>query len=75
MGQQIECERCGQRIWPDNLTAYRETAWLDLDSVRAGEPVVRLIAVEQPWVRFAVLADDLGEVALGDPVEITPPPW
>lgn len=39
--------------------------------VLAGDPVVRLTAVERPWVRFAVLANDLGEVAPGDPIEIT----
>jgi len=41
------------------------------ERVQAGEPVARLIAVEQPWVRFAVLANDLGEVSVGAPIEIT----
>src|SRR5690606_27430989 len=36
VGQLIECERCSQRIWPEGLASYRETAWFDAETVPAG---------------------------------------
>jgi tellurite methyltransferase len=36
IGDRIECERCVQRIWPDDLESYHATAIFDEHTVPAG---------------------------------------
>ncbi len=77
VGQRIECERCSQRVWPEGVEAYRETAWFEADSVPAG-----LLADHRTrpgvWGRLELEAGTLAlcfAEPLDDRVELTAGQW
>jgi tellurite resistance-related uncharacterized protein len=61
IGERIECERCVQRIWPDDVEPYHATAIFDANTVPAG-----LLGDHQTkagvWGRLEVLSGALALV-------------